>query len=47
MTFTIIGVTRPTFFGLELGRSFDIAMPIGGQSILNGRNTLLDQRAAP
>jgi len=48
MPFTIVGVTPPTFFGLEVGRSFDIAMPIGGQSMLrSGGNTILDQRSAP
>jgi putative ABC transport system permease protein len=27
-TFTVIGVTPPEFFGLEVGKSFDIALPI-------------------
>lgn len=27
-SFEIIGVTPPTFFGLEVGRSFDLALPI-------------------
>jgi predicted permease len=47
MPFTIIGVTPPSFFGLEVGRSFDIAMPIAGQSILRGSGrSILDQRSA-
>jgi hypothetical protein len=48
MPFTIIGVTLPTFFGVEVGRSFDLAPPIGSQTILGrGGNTILDQRSAP
>jgi putative ABC transport system permease protein len=48
MPFTIIGVTPPTFFGVEVGRSFDLALPIGSQTILGkGGNTILDQRSAP
>ena len=27
--FTIVGVTPPTFFGPSVGRSFDVAVPIG------------------
>ena len=45
--FTIVGVTPPNFFGVEVGRWFDIAVPVGAQSILGGRDTLLDQRSAP
>ena len=48
MPFTIIGVTSPTFLGLEVGRSFDIAMPLAGQSVLrSGGRSILDQRSAP
>jgi predicted permease len=47
MPFTVIGVTPPNFFGVEVGRSFDIALPIGSQPILRGgRDTILDQRSA-
>jgi putative ABC transport system permease protein len=45
--FTIVGVTPRNFFGVEVGRSFDIAVPIGTQSIIGGRDTILDQRSAP
>ena len=46
--FTIVGVTPPGFFGPTVGRSFDVAAPIGmvdrvqtrdGQSWLDGRST--------
>jgi predicted permease len=46
--FTIVGVTPPSFFGPMVGRSFDVAAPIGmvdrvqqtgGRSWLDGRST--------
>ena len=36
--FEVIGVTPPEFFGLEVGRSFDVAMPICTQALWS--NTL-------
>src|SRR5882762_8533252 len=45
--FTIVGVTPPNFVGVEVGRWFDIAVPVGAQSIIGGRDTILDQRSAP
>jgi len=38
----IIGVTPAQFFGLEVGRSFDIAVPIGGEEVIRGKNHRLD-----
>lgn len=38
----IIGVTSPSFFGLEVGRSFDVALPICSQQALGGDSHLLD-----
>jgi hypothetical protein len=32
---------------VEVGRWFDIAVPVGAQSIIGGRDTILDQRSAP
>jgi putative ABC transport system permease protein len=34
--FTIIGVASPGFFGPEVGRSFDIAIPIGTEPLIHG-----------
>jgi len=34
--FTIIGVTRPEFFGAEVGRTFDIAVPIDTKPLIRG-----------
>jgi predicted permease len=38
----IIGVTPPTFLGLEIGRSFDVALPIASESILRPEAHRLD-----
>jgi predicted permease len=39
--FQIIGVTPPSFFGLEVGRSFDIAVPICAEAFISGENSRL------
>ena len=38
----VIGVTPPSFFGLEVGKSFDVAVPICADPIFLGANTRLD-----
>ena len=38
---TIIGVTPPQFLGLETGKPFDIALPIGAEPIVQGRTAEL------
>jgi putative ABC transport system permease protein len=40
--FEIIGVTPPGFFGLEVGNSFDVAVPICAEAIVGGKNSRLD-----
>jgi predicted permease len=40
--FEIIGVTRANFFGLEVGRNFDVALPLCAEAIIAGRNNRLD-----
>jgi putative ABC transport system permease protein len=40
--FEIIGVTPASFFGLEVGRSFDITVPICAEGIIGGKNSRLD-----
>jgi predicted permease len=42
--FTIIGVTSPNFFGPDVGRTFDVAVPLGTLPLLPGSRTLLDSR---
>jgi putative ABC transport system permease protein len=34
--FEIIGVTPPTFYGLEVGRSFDVALPLCAEPAIHG-----------
>jgi putative ABC transport system permease protein len=38
----IIGVTSAEFFGMEVGRSFDVAVPICGDAVIRGKNSRLD-----
>lgn len=42
--FTVIGVTPPTFFGPTVGRTFDVAVPLGCESLVRGRRSLLDNQ---
>ena len=41
-TFTIIGVTPEGFFGPDVGRRFDVVVPIGTETLLSGANAGLD-----
>ncbi|HEY2906684.1 MAG TPA: ABC transporter permease [Vicinamibacterales bacterium] len=43
--FTIIGVTPPSFFGTEVGRTFDVTVPIGAEPLIRGKETFLDGRS--
>jgi putative ABC transport system permease protein len=43
--FTIVGVAPPAFYGLEVGRTFDIAVPIGTEPIIRGAESALDRRS--
>ena len=43
--FTIVGITRQGFFGPEVGRSFDIAIPIGADPLLRGAESFLNGRS--
>jgi predicted permease len=38
----IIGVTPASFFGVEVGRSFDLALPICARAFIPNKNSLLD-----
>jgi putative ABC transport system permease protein len=42
--FPIIGVTPPGFFGVEIGRSYDVAVPICSEPLIRGEESLLDMR---
>ena len=45
VTYTIIGVTPPDFFGTEVGRKFDVAIPIGTEPLVRGKESALDRRS--
>jgi predicted permease len=40
--FEIIGVTPQSFFGLEVGSNFDVALPLCADAVLSGKNSRLD-----
>ena len=43
--FTIVGVTEPSFFGLDVGRQFDVAVPLCADPLLmNGRDRAAAKR---
>jgi predicted permease len=44
--FTIVGVTPPDFFGTEVGRTFDVAIPLGTEPLIRGKESWLDERSA-
>jgi putative ABC transport system permease protein len=41
--FTIIGVTPPDFFGLEVGSAFDVALPLGTETLIAGPRASIDE----
>lgn len=41
--FTIVGITPPEFLGLEVGQSFDVALPLASEPLIRGKNTALLQ----
>jgi len=44
--FTIIGVTPRGFFGAEVGRTFDVALPINAQRLIRGKDSAIDGQEA-
>jgi predicted permease len=45
VTYTVVGVTPPEFFGTEVGRKFDVAIPIGTEPLVRGKESSLDRRS--
>jgi putative ABC transport system permease protein len=43
--FTVIGVTPRDFFGVQVGRAFDVAIPMGTEPIIRGPESALDRRS--
>ena len=44
--FTIIGVSQRDFRGVQIGRAFDVAAPIGTEPIVRGAESSLDRRSS-
>jgi putative ABC transport system permease protein len=42
--FPIVGIMPPGFFGVEVGRFFDVAIPICSEPVIRGEDSLLDMR---
>jgi len=45
VSFTIIGVTPPGFFGTEVGRVFDVVIPLGTEPLIRGKESVLDRES--
>ena len=44
-SFTIIGVSQRDFRGVQVGRAFDVAAPLGTEPIVRGVDSSLDRRS--
>jgi len=40
--FEVVGVTPASFYGMDVGRSFDVAVPLCAEPLLNGENSMLN-----
>jgi len=40
--FEIVGITEPSFYGLEVGKAFDVAVPICADGLISAKNNRLD-----
>jgi putative ABC transport system permease protein len=43
--FTVVGVTPPEFFGVRVGFTFDVMIPLGNEPIIRGVESALDRRS--
>ena len=44
-SFPVIGVASASFFGMEVGDKFDVALPLCAEAMLRGKDSRLDNRA--
>jgi putative ABC transport system permease protein len=44
--YDIVGVTPPAFFGVEVGRAFDVAVPLCAERLTRGSRSALDRKDA-
>jgi predicted permease len=42
VSFTIVGVTPPDFFGIEVGRTFDIIVPLRTEALIRGPDSAIE-----
>jgi predicted permease len=40
----VIGITPPGFYGVEVGRSYDVAVPLCSEVLIAGENSILNRR---
>jgi putative ABC transport system permease protein len=45
-SYDIVGVTPASFFGVEVGRAFDVAVPLCAEPLTRGPRTVLDRKDA-
>jgi predicted permease len=44
--FQIMGVTPPNFYGVEVGRNFDVAIPLCAEAVFSTKGSLMDSPAS-
>lgn len=42
--YSVVGIAPPTFFGVEVGRAFDVAVPLCAEAITRGARSWLDRK---
>jgi putative ABC transport system permease protein len=45
-SFQVVGVTPASFFGTEVGKRFDVAIPLCAEAVLRGKDSFLDEHSA-
>ena len=43
-SFEVVGITPATFYGVEVGRNFDVAVPLCAEPLLEGEDSMYDRR---
>ena len=43
-SFEIVGITPPSFAGIDVGRQFDVAVPLCSEALMHGESSLIDLR---
>src|SRR5258708_6846441 len=45
-SFEVMGVMPPSFFGMEVGEKFDVAVPLCAEAVIRGKDSFLDHHSA-